>query len=499
MPAEPLRESSAIDVLPPLDPVVEPVEVPDILSVEPAVEPSKDTGMPSDPASVEHDILASPPFDHNLTHVPTWSTCDVCKRARLYSKRVKSRRVVNEDLDLVESEAFGQQLACDHLIVFKSSRGKAHAVLIVQDRFSTVLQAYPTMSREASQLASNLKHFVGLKSSSYTILPSDAAGEILKAVIENNWLPESSVPSRFPHNSVLERAVRTFQEIARSVFLQAGFAARPQLWPQACSYVATAMSAFLKDAEGKTRWEHAFGKGFLGPHYLLGQLGFVRTKDAGKFKFSPNADPAIFVGWRLDFEMRYRSVLQFVLYSHLREDASSYPVSQFHDTEVSMPGDVTFPLASAAEAALKELDDPRLTELHDIDAVPVPFADFEIKPKTRRVYVTYSRMLKIGATKGCKGCENNTSSLPVLKKLLVAKMQTDHSLNPMFQCPLKFLPLSQCSSAMRFPVVVLQVICCLRQIMMHLMKLNLQSRLLLMFHFMIQMLMTKLTNLLSLA
>ena len=34
------------------------------------------------------------------------------------------------------------------------------------------------------------------------------------------------------------------------------------------------------------------------------------------------------------------------------EDAS-YPVSQFHDTEVYMPGDVTFPLASAAEAALK--------------------------------------------------------------------------------------------------------------------------------------------------
>jgi len=156
------------------------------------------------------------------------------------------------------------------LIVFKSSRGKEHAVLIVQDRFSKVLQAYPTISREASQLASNLKHFVGLKSNSYTIVHSDAAGEILKAVMENNWLPESSVPSRFPHNSVLEREMRTFQEIARSLFLQAGFAARPQLWPQACSYVATAMSAFLKDGEGKTRWELAFRKEFLGPHDLLG-------------------------------------------------------------------------------------------------------------------------------------------------------------------------------------------------------------------------------------
>jgi hypothetical protein len=146
------------------------------------------------------------------------------------------------------------------------------------------LQAYPTISREASQPASNLKHFVGLKSSSCTIVRPDAAGEILKAVIEKNWLPESSVPARFPHNSVLEREIKTFQEIARSLFLQAGFAARPQLWLQACSYVATAMSAFLKDSEGEIRWEIAFGKEFLGPHYLLGQLGYVRTKDAdGEF------------------------------------------------------------------------------------------------------------------------------------------------------------------------------------------------------------------------
>ena len=73
----------------------------------------------------------------------------------------------------------------------------------------------------------------------------------MKAVIEKNWLPESSVPARFPHNSVVEREIKTFQEIARSLFLQAGFAARPQLWLQACSYVATATSAVLKDSEGE--------------------------------------------------------------------------------------------------------------------------------------------------------------------------------------------------------------------------------------------------------
>ena len=32
---------------------------------------------------------------------------------------------------------------------------------------------------------------------------------------------------------------------------------------------------FLKDSEGRTRWELAFGREFLGPHYFLGQLGIL--------------------------------------------------------------------------------------------------------------------------------------------------------------------------------------------------------------------------------
>lgn len=371
----------------------------------------EDAPIPRLPVSAVKARESALSLDHQLTHYPKNPTCDICNRARLYSRRIKARRPIDEAVDLPKAEAFGQQLACDHLIVFKSAKGRSdHAVLIVQDCFSKVMNAYPTFSREASQLASHLKHFVGLKSSSYTIVKSDAANEILRAVIDNGWLPEPSVPGRFPHNAALEREIRTFQEVCRSVFLQAGFAARPQLWPHACSYVAVAMSAFIKPDDGETRWKAAFGEEFLGPKYLLGQLGFVRTKAPGKSKFSPNAEPAIFVGWRLDFGMRYRGVLYFVLYSHLRESMSSYPVSQFHEEEVYFNEQVTFPLQSAAESALKVLKDPKQVELDDIDSLPVPFVDVELIKKTRRVYITYSRMLKIGATPGCRGCDNDSSA-----------------------------------------------------------------------------------------
>ena len=84
---------------------------------------------------------------------------------------------------------------------------------------------FSSVSRDAAQVASSFKHFVGLRGSELKIVKSDTAGEILKAVVEQGWLSEASVPSCFPHNSQLEREIRSFQEVARSLFLQAGSAA----------------------------------------------------------------------------------------------------------------------------------------------------------------------------------------------------------------------------------------------------------------------------------
>lgn len=220
-------------------------------------------------------------------------------------------------------------------------------------------------------MASSFKRFVGLRGNDFTLVKSDAAGEILKAVVGQGWLSEASVPSCFPHNPHLEHEIRSFQEVARSLLLQAAFAARPQLWPQACSDGATIMPAKFVDASGITRWKKGFGDDSFGPDYLLGQLAFVRTKQQGKFKFSPDAEPAFFVGWRLDFGLRYKGVLYCVLYSHLKED----PHFTFHDAEVYIPKEMTFPWHLVAEKALHNLGDPRRAEFLDIGSLPIPFVD----------------------------------------------------------------------------------------------------------------------------
>ena len=110
-------------------------------------------------------------------------------------------------------------------------------------------------------------------------------------------------------------------------------------------------------------------------YLLVCQLAFVRTKQQGKFKLSPNAEPAIFVGWRLDFGLRCKGLLYFVLYSHLKEDLSVIPISQFHVAEVYIPKEMTFLLHLAAEKALHNLGGSRRAEFLDIESLPIPFVD----------------------------------------------------------------------------------------------------------------------------
>ena len=74
--------------------------------------------------------------------------------------------------------------------------------------------------------------------------------------------------------------------------------------------------------------------------------------------------------------------------------------------------EVNSPLHLAAEKALRDLENHSRIELLDIESLPIPSVDNtpEAKQKSRRVYITYERMLEIGATSGCKGCDNDTSS-----------------------------------------------------------------------------------------
>ena len=96
-------------------------------------------------------------------HCPPSIARHSCNRARLYSKRIRSHRRADEESDLPVPEAFGQQVACDHMIVSKPSSGKEFVVLVVMDLFSKVFQAYPLATKDTDSVKVALKPFCGCK------------------------------------------------------------------------------------------------------------------------------------------------------------------------------------------------------------------------------------------------------------------------------------------------------------------------------------------------
>ena len=74
--------------------------------------------LPERALAAREDALS---IAHRMTHFPKNALCDICNRARLYSKRVRSHRIPDSEEDVPDPEKFGDQIACDHVIVFKSA------------------------------------------------------------------------------------------------------------------------------------------------------------------------------------------------------------------------------------------------------------------------------------------------------------------------------------------------------------------------------------------
>ena len=74
-----------------------------------------------------------------------------------------NRRVVDDESDIPEPTAFGQQLACGHMIVSRSSSGKEFVVFVVMDLFSNVFQAFPLSSKDTHSAKEALNQLIGAK------------------------------------------------------------------------------------------------------------------------------------------------------------------------------------------------------------------------------------------------------------------------------------------------------------------------------------------------
>ena len=401
-------------------------------------------------------LLEAASMKHRASHFPHNPLCEVCRRAHLRQRRYARRSAAEDDLLPAPTGPF-QQLSSDNLIISKSKpdrppiRGDPRAssegditIHTVRDYYSGVGMAWPGKGRDENVIFSNLKFFCGIHARRPNILVrSDAAREITSAVSNLGWIAEPSLENRWPHNAVHERWQATLKSVIRAAKLQSGIPTAA--WHLLASYAAISL-AITQDAPiyphergadgrvldqfsfklGRTCWE-VLSKGdpFTGPLQPFGRLCYYWNHKA--HPLDANGAPALFIGWRIESNMRYRGVLLVIRYYKAKEgDWSVNSIIACPEKEVFFPKELTFPFAVAADTALRNLTD--LAGPEDVKPIEfdLPFAveagDGDtgvvssdagllggVASRPPRTRVTVQRVARFGPTKNkdgtwCKAC-----------------------------------------------------------------------------------------------
>ena len=172
---------------------------------------------------------------HMRLHIPKNPACEICQRSRMYKKRTSSKRYhpLHSRGDLEAVTDFGERLACDFIIVSKArTEGRNNVVLIVRHEHSGYIRAFPSGTKASETINKHLLSFLG---PSYQKVPSimvksDQAKEFLASCSQLGFQHEPTLENQFPHNTQLEREIRTVEEITRALHLQSGFHMFQDLW-----------------------------------------------------------------------------------------------------------------------------------------------------------------------------------------------------------------------------------------------------------------------------
>ena len=358
--------------------------------------------------------------EHKRAHFPKNPFCKICNIAKNTSTRVARKPGGSDDL-LDAPTAPYQQLTTDSVILAKGDEhtgigvGGIKSHHVIRDAFSGARVAYPASKRDIPLHAKNLRHFHGLKANELAppcLIKMDEAGELQGAAEEVGMIPETSLPNRWPHNSELERDVRE-EKGFRSTHHQSGlpYSLHTRSYPFACLSMSFHRPSTFDPT--KTQWEALTKEKFAGARCCFEQLVWYRLKSAGKRALEPNMAPGLFLGWRIDPGMRYRRVLKAMDYQSFRTNGN-VTVHDVPEPEMFVEeGDPVFPIAAAADRALRAGDDEVLEyAIRHIPFIPEGICAPSTPSgfKSRSVYITIERIIKFKETPGCKACAGHASS-----------------------------------------------------------------------------------------
>ena len=205
---------------------------------------------------------------HRMCHIPKNPYCDTCRRSRMYRRRITRKR--REPLEArgnwkkSQSSDKGWQQTSS-LSVSRAKVIKNLLCWFLEMSILDTLAAYPCTKRSSNTIVKFMLSFLGPSYHAHpTIMcKSDNAPEFMSACTTLGFVHEPSLSRRWPHNSVIEREIRTLEEVARAAHLGAGFHLLTDLWQHSVQYAAIVINAYhpVKDNEGNPHNRHMLASG----------------------------------------------------------------------------------------------------------------------------------------------------------------------------------------------------------------------------------------------
>ena len=171
-------------------------------------------------------------------------------------------------------------------------------LLVIRDRFTGVIQAFPLKGKTTEEIVSSIKRFTGNRKVALAF--SDQAPQFVKACRELRITLDTSVPGRKVTNSLAERNIQFLVGATATCLLEAGLPAC--YW----SFAVTCVSHLLniEELDEGSAWQKMHKEKFKGPMIPLGAKVIFKPSDARwreqDTKFDPKGLYGVFAGYVIE-------------------------------------------------------------------------------------------------------------------------------------------------------------------------------------------------------
>ena len=291
-------------------------------------------------------------MSHLLTHRYRNPYCQSCVRAKMKHFRTHRgafKRMLKKWGDLITFDF--ADLEWTNYMGVPDER----ELLVIRDRFTGVIQAFPLRGKSTDDIIPCLKRFMG--SRKVMLAFSDQAPQFVKACRELKITLDTSVPGRKVTNSLAERNIQFLVTATTTCLLEAGLPAC--YWTFAVTCVSHLLN--IEELEDGSAWQKMHKAKFKGPMIPFGAKVTFKPSDARSrnqdTKFDPKGLVGVFAGYVVEAGNNWsRRMLVWNLQDfakvNLAYDCEQVPMSlkRPHVTErVELDSPITFPLKAEYE------------------------------------------------------------------------------------------------------------------------------------------------------